>query len=67
MVVSTYGTMASFKAQKNITLTTRISWMPWRITSLLFNENREEWNCKKSALKTGKRNHPFLVTSENVS
>ena len=66
MVVSSYGTRAASK-QKNITLTTRISWILWRITSFLFNENTEKNGIAKRVLKTGKRNHPFLVTSENVS
>ena len=67
MVVSSYGIRGKAQAQKNTTLTTRISWMPWRIISLLFNEKQRRMELQKSALKTGKRNHPFLVTSENVS
>ena len=57
MVVSSYGIIASSK-QKNTILTTRISWMPWRIISLLFNEKQRRMELQKS-IKDWKEKPPI--------
>ena len=45
--------------QKNTTLTTRISWMPWRIISLLFNEKQRRMELQKECIKDWKEKPPI--------